>query len=83
MGHSWGGQLSAGYLGRDNHDDNFKGWIDLDGSLYGDLEAQMMKDYIMERLPAKMAEPDADLEYWQFIIDFYEENPAAKELFRS
>jgi len=27
---------------------------------------------------AKMAEPDADLEYWQFIIDFYEENPEPK-----
>ncbi len=76
IGHSWGGQLSAGYLGRDGHFNDFKGWIDLNGSLYGDLESQMMKNYIMERLPAKMAEPDADLEYWQFIIDFYEENPA-------
>ena len=78
IGHSWGGQLSAGYLGRDNHDDNFMGWIDLNGSLYGDLEAQMMKEFIMERVPAKMAEPDADLEFWQFIIDFYEENPEPK-----
>jgi pimeloyl-ACP methyl ester carboxylesterase len=76
LGHSWGGQLSAGYLGRDNHAGNFKGWIDLDGSIYGDMESQLMKDYIMERLPAKMAEPDADPDYWQFIIDFYEENPA-------
>ncbi len=76
MGHSWGGQLSAGYLGRDGHYNNFKGWIDLNGSIYGDLESQLMKNYIMERVPAKMAEPDADLEYWQFIIDFYEENPA-------
>jgi pimeloyl-ACP methyl ester carboxylesterase len=76
IGHSWGGQLAAGYLGRDGHFNDFKGWIDLDGSLYGDLEAQMMKNYILERLPAKMAEPDVDLEYWQFIIDFYEENPA-------
>jgi len=76
IGHSWGGQLSAGYLGRDNHAENFKGWIDLDGSIYGELEAQLMKEYILERLPAKMAEPDADLEFWQVIIDFYEQNPA-------
>jgi len=76
MGHSWGGQLSAGYLGRDGNFTNFKGWIDLNGSIYGDLESQLMKNYIMERVPAKMVEPDADLEYWQFIIDFYEENPA-------
>lgn len=75
IGHSWGGQLSAGYLGRDNHFEAFKGWIDLDGSLYAELEVQMMKDYILERVPAKMAEPDADLEYWQFIIDYYDENP--------
>lgn len=75
IGHSWGGQLSAGYLGRDNHFEDFKGWIDLDGSLYGALEVQMMKDYILERVPEKMAEPGADQEYWQFIIDFYEENP--------
>lgn len=76
MGHSWGGQLSAGYLGRDQHADNFKGWIDLDGSIYGDMETQLMKDWILERVPAKMAEPDADQEFWQFIIDFYQENPA-------
>lgn len=75
IGHSWGGQLSAGYLGRDRQFEKFKGWIDLDGSLYGDLEVQMMKDYILERVPEKMAEPGADQEYWQFIIDFYDENP--------
>ena len=75
IGHSWGVQLSSGYLGRDNHFEDFKGWIDLDGSLYGDPESQMMKDYILERIPAKRAEPGADQEYWQFIIDFYEENP--------
>lgn len=75
MGHSWGGQLSAGYLGRKNHFNEFKGWIDLDGSIYGDLESQLMKDWIMERVPDKMAEPDADIEFWQVIVDFYEENP--------
>ena len=78
IGHSWGGQLSAGYLGRDNHDDNFKGWIDLNGSLYGDLEAQLMKNYVLERVPEKMAEPGADQEYWQQMIDYYEENPNPK-----
>lgn len=75
IGHSWGGQLSAGYLGRDNHASNFKGWIDLDGSIYGDLEAQLMKNWILERVPAELEKPDADIEFWQFIIDWYEENP--------
>ena len=76
IGHSWGGQLAAGYLGRDGHEDNFKGWIDLCGSIYGDLESQLMKEYILERVPEKLAEPDADKEYWQYIVDWYEENPA-------
>ena len=76
LGHSWGGQLSAGYLGRDNHASNFKGWIDLDGSIYAEMETQLMKDWILERVPAKLAEPDADTEFWQFIIDWYEANPA-------
>jgi len=76
IGHSWGGQLSAGYLGRDGHDAAFEGWIDLNGSLRADMESQLMKEYILSRVPAKLAEPDADTAYWQFIIDFYEENPA-------
>lgn len=76
LGHSWGGQLSAGYLGRDNNAANFNGWIDVDGSIYGVLESQLMKDWILDRVPAKLAEPDADIEFWQFIIDYYEENPS-------
>lgn len=75
IGHSWGGQLAIGYLGSDNNQSNFKGWIDLNGSVYGDLEAQLMKDYILDRVPAKLAEPGSDKEYWQYIIDWYDENP--------
>jgi pimeloyl-ACP methyl ester carboxylesterase len=75
IGHSWGGQLSAGYLGRDGHDNAFEGWIDLNGSIRGDLEAQLMKEWILDRVPAELAKPGADTDYWQFIIDFYEENP--------
>ena len=76
MGHSWGGQLAAGYLGRNNHDSHFKGWIDLNGSIYADLEGRLMKEWILERVPAKLAEPGADIEYWQYIIDWYTENPS-------
>ena len=75
LGHSWGGQLSAGYLGRDDHQTNFNGWIDVNGSIYGDLEAQLMKDWIFERIPAELAKPDADKVFWQYAIDWYEENP--------
>lgn len=76
LGHSWGGQLSAGYLGRDDHASNFKGWIDMAGSIYGDLESQLMKEWILERVPERLAQPDADIEFWQFIVDWYEANPS-------
>ena len=76
IGHSWGGQLSAGYLGRDNHAALFNGWIDLNGSIYGNLESQLMKEWILERVPAKLAEPGADIEFWQEIVDFYKANPS-------
>lgn len=75
MGHSWGGQLSAGYLGRDNHDDLFHGWIDMDGSIYGELEFELMKEWLLERVPEKMVQPGANLEFWQVIIDYYNSDP--------
>ncbi|MCB0643255.1 MAG: alpha/beta hydrolase [Phaeodactylibacter sp.] len=76
LGHSWGGQLSAGYLGRDGHADLFNGWIDLDGSIYGDLEVELMREWLLERVPEKLEEPGADVAFWQFILDWYEEHPA-------
>ncbi|WP_170110208.1 alpha/beta fold hydrolase [Flavilitoribacter nigricans] len=76
LGHSWGGQLSAGYLGRDDHDQLFNGWIDLDGSIYGALEAQIMKDWILEQVPGKLNEEGSDKAFWQFVLDWYEAHPA-------
>ena len=75
IGHSWGGQLAIGYLGSEDHQSNFKGWIDLNGSVYGDMESQLMKEYILERVPEKLADPESDKAYWQYIVDWYEENP--------
>lgn len=76
LGHSWGGQLSAAYLGRDNHASIFKGWIDLDGSIYAELEAQIMKNWILSQVPEKLADPEADQEFWQYVLKWYNENPA-------
>jgi pimeloyl-ACP methyl ester carboxylesterase len=75
LGHSWGGQLSAGYLGRDKHADLFDGWIDLDGSLYGELESVIMKDWILDQVPAKLADENSDQEFWQFVLDWYDAHP--------
>jgi pimeloyl-ACP methyl ester carboxylesterase len=75
LGHSWGGQLAAGYLGRDNHQDLFNGWIDLDGSIYGHLEAAIMRDWILERVPERLEAEGADKEFWQYVYEWYEANP--------
>ena len=75
LGHSWGGQLSAGYLGRDNNAANFNGWIDLDSSIYGDIETQEMKTWVLDRVPAELEKPDVDLEFWENALRWYDENP--------
>lgn len=80
-GYSWGGQLSSAYLGRDNNASKFKGWIDLDGSIYSEFDAQLMKEWILERVPEKLNESQSDEEtaFWQYIVDWYEENPSPGE----
>ena len=74
LGHSWGGVMTGGYLGRGTNQNLFNGWIDLDGSIEESSEAQARKQWILDRVPEAMAESD-DKEYWQFVLDWYEENP--------
>lgn len=72
LGHSWGGGLSAAYLGRNNNQSKFRGWIDLDGSVRDDIEGQEVRKWILERVPLHYQE---DPEFWQFIIDWYDHHP--------
>lgn len=74
LGHSWGGGLSSAYLGRDDHHQLFSGWICMDGSLYDSLEVQEVKRWILERVPARLAEGH-DPEFWQYIVDWYAAHP--------
>ncbi|MFC2090361.1 alpha/beta fold hydrolase [Bacteroidota bacterium] len=74
LGHSWGGAMTAGYLGSKDHQDLYKGWIDVDGSIQEEFENEAKKEWIFERIDTTMANSD-DPEFWQFIIDWYEENP--------
>jgi pimeloyl-ACP methyl ester carboxylesterase len=74
LGHSWGGTLTGGFLGTGNNQSHFNGWIDVDGSLQDEFEAEAKKEWIMARIDTTMANSD-DPEFWQFIIDWYEENP--------
>ena len=75
LGHSWGGVMTGGYLGIGNNQDKFNGWIDLDGSIQEAFEVQEMKTWILDRVPEAY---DRDPEFYQFIIDWYEENPHPK-----
>ena len=34
-----------------------------------------MKQWILEKVPTKLAEPNADIEFWEYIIEWYEKNP--------
>ncbi|MFY0688253.1 MAG: alpha/beta hydrolase [Cyclobacteriaceae bacterium] len=73
-GHSWGGVLTGKYLGSENHQELFNGWIDIDGSIQDDFEQVAKKEWIMDRIDTVMAKSDSP-EFWQYIIDWYEENP--------
>ena len=72
LGHSWGGCLTGAYLGRNNHQQHFNGWIDLDGSIQDEFEAQAKKEWIFDRIDDFY---DENPEYYQYIIDWYAENP--------
>lgn len=72
LGHSWGGGLSAAFLGRSDDQSDFKGWIDVDGSVRDDIEEQEIKKWILDRVPQHYNEDPA---FWQYIINWYEKNP--------
>ena len=72
LGHSWGGVMTGGYLGRENNQNGINGWIDVDGSIQEAYEVQEMKKWVLDRVPSHY---DDAPEFYQFIIDWYEENP--------
>lgn len=75
LGHSWGGVMTAGYLGKNNNQDLFNGWIDLDGSFKEEVDTEEMKKWILDRVPLYY---NRDPEFYQFIIDWYAANPNPK-----
>lgn len=72
LGHSWGGGLSAAYLGRNNNCNGINGWIDVDGSVIDKLEVQEQKKWILERVPLHYSK---NPKHWQYIIDWYKSHP--------
>jgi pimeloyl-ACP methyl ester carboxylesterase len=74
LGHSWGGGLGTAWVGRGNNQSKIKGWIDMDGSKYDSLEMQAVKAWVLERVPAKIAE-GKDLKFWNYVLEWYQQNP--------
>jgi proline iminopeptidase len=72
LGHSWGGCLTGGYLGKGNNQHHFNGWINLDGSIQDEFEGEAKKEWIFDRIDDFYHK---DPEYYQYIIDWYEEHP--------
>jgi len=74
-GHSWGGVLTGGYLGTDDYQQNYDGWIDIAGSIQDEFETVAKKEYIMARIDTTMLK-SKDPGFWQYILDWYNENPS-------
>ena len=75
LGHSWGGCLTGGYLGTQDYQDNYNGWIDVAGSIQDEFESVAKKEYIMSRIDSfQMASDDPG--FWQYIRDWYYANPS-------
>jgi proline iminopeptidase len=75
LGHSWGGGLSAAWLGRKDNQSKVRGWIDVDGSVFDSLEVQAVKDWTLERVPAKIA-AGKDPKFWNYVVQWYRDNPS-------
>lgn len=75
LGHSWGGCLTGGYLGTEDYQKDYNGWIDVAGSIQDEFETVAKKEYIMNRIDSFQMASD-DPEFWQYIIDWYEANPS-------
>lgn len=77
LGHSWGGGLSILYMGKDNNQNDFNGWIDIDGSLQDKWEMDLKRDW---QLPRAQAQYDAtgDQHYLD-IIQWWGDNPYPDE----
>lgn len=77
FGHSWGGGLSIEYLGREDHQQLFKGWIDEDGSIEDSIEHVWKREWILPRAEQKLEETGDD--YWAEVIQWYADNPFPTE----
>lgn len=74
LGHSWGGCLTGGYLGTNDYQKHYQGWIDVSGSIQDEFETVAKKEYIMARIDSVQMASD-DPGFWQYIRDWYQAHP--------
>ncbi|MEO0340209.1 MAG: alpha/beta hydrolase [Bacteroidota bacterium] len=76
-GHSWGGALSLGYLGKGNNQQLIKGWINEDGGLQDQYEMILRRAWTVEKANNRYNETgDAS---WLEIEEWWDDNPDANE----
>ncbi len=74
LGHSWGGFVSAAYLAKDDFQNQFKGWINLDGAHNYRLGDSLVGEKIKEVGTRQIAQGHNKSE-WESMIDWIDKNP--------
>jgi proline iminopeptidase len=70
LGHSWGGALGTAYLIQDNYQDDFQGWIELDGAHNFSLGVELSRQYIIDYADSMVVKGE-DTAYWQEALAWY------------
>ncbi|WP_281616245.1 alpha/beta hydrolase [Flammeovirga sp. SubArs3] len=76
-GHSWGGGLSILYMGKDENQSKFNGWIDEDGAIQDKYEMELKREWIVPRAEAKYEATDD--KKWKEVIQWWEDHPNPNE----
>ncbi|WP_235294965.1 alpha/beta fold hydrolase [Portibacter lacus] len=68
LGHSWGGTLGTAFLTTKDNQDNFKGWIEVDGAHDFDLLVKS-QFRLVQKVAAEEMAMDRDTDFWNEFID--------------
>lgn len=71
LGHSWGGTLGSAYMTTEDYQNEFKGWIEVDGAHDFDLMVKAQKRIIPEVGNTEI-QMDRDVEFWTEFIEIAE-----------
>ncbi|MEY3241795.1 MAG: hypothetical protein RIR11_3234 [Bacteroidota bacterium] len=74
LGHSWGGALGTAYLATSNFQDNFRGWIEMDGAHNFKKGLELSRQWAIDYANNAIAN-GKDVTYWQDALTWYNANP--------